>query len=101
MLCVANIGPGRAKNADKVKAGMLEEALIFRREDGMDERRRQVLVTHRAPLFALTVEKIGNELRLNLRRSEVCAAVQRPNAANHLAVELDGNRVAPAKVGKL
>ena len=71
---VAHVGPGRPHDAHKVEAAVLEEALVFGRHDGVYQGGRQVLVEHRAALFARAVEEISNQLRLDFCAAHIRAA---------------------------
>ena len=49
---VAEVGPGRADDADEVEAAVFEEALVFGGDDRVDQVGRDVVVADRAALFA-------------------------------------------------
>ena len=66
---VADVGPGGAGNADEVETAVLEETLVFGGDNGVDQRWWEVVVANRAALFAGAIEKVGDELRLNVRRA--------------------------------
>src|SRR5260370_26811299 len=80
---------------------MLEKALVFRGKNGVNQRGRQIVVAYGPALFAGTVEKIGDELRLDFRGPEFCAAGNRPDRADVLARKLNCQRVGAGKVRKL
>ena len=95
MRSVAQVIPGGAEDPNEVESRMLEKAFVFRRENRVDQRRRQVLVAHG------TVKEVGDEFRLDIGRAEFRSAVQWTDGPDGLARELHGDRVVPGKIGKL
>ena len=95
------ICPGRADDANEVEAAVFEEALIFCRDDGVDQRRRNVVVADGAALFARGVEEIGDEFGLDVSGDEVVAPAERANRSDFLAGESDGDRVRGGEVREL
>src|SRR5882672_9535039 len=71
IMSMPDVGPCRADDADEVKAGVLEEALVFRGENGLYQLGRQIVVTYRTALFAKAVEEVGDQLRLDFRGAHV------------------------------
>ena len=67
----AEVVESRAKHADHIQRAVLEESLILRSEHRMHHHRRQIVEPHHAPLFARTVEKIRDQLRLDFSRIEL------------------------------
>jgi len=57
---VAQVVPGCAEDADEVESRMLEEALVLRGEDRVDQDGRNIFVADRAALLSGTVKKIGD-----------------------------------------
>ncbi len=96
---VAQVGPGRARDAHKVEAAMFEKAFVFRGHDRVHQRGRQVLVENRAALFSRAVEKIGDQFRLDFGAAHVGAAGKRPNIANGLAGELNRQAIGAREIG--
>ncbi len=98
---VAEVGPGGAEDADEVETTVVEEALVFGGENGMDEIGGKVVVTDGAAFLACAVEEVGDEFRLDLRGAEICPATQWTDGADTFGAELYGQGVSTAEVGKL
>ncbi len=94
---VAKIGPRGAHNAHDVEAAMLEEALVFRGHDGVNECRGQILIQHRAALFAGAVKQIGDQFRLDFGAAQIGAASERTDGTNGFAGELHAQRVGTGR----
>ena len=58
---LGDVDPGGADKADRIEAGVLEEALVLGGEDGVDEDLGDVLELDLAALLAGAVEQIGEE----------------------------------------
>src|SRR5216684_1702035 len=95
---VAQVSPGGAGDAQEVEAAMLEKALVLRGENGVHEKRGEIVVADGAALLARAVEEIGDELRLDLGVIEGVAAAERADGANGFAVELHVQRIAADEV---
>src|SRR5258708_32312901 len=91
---VAQVSPGGAGDAQEVEAAMLEKALVLRGENGVHEKRGQIVVADGAALLARPVEEIGEEVRLALGVIGRVAAPERGDGANAFAGQLPGERIA-------
>ena len=86
---VAQVGPRRAQNAHGIETGVLEKSLVFRGENRVQERLRNVGVAHRPALFARTIKQIRDQLGLDVRARKLVAAAERPDGTDGLAGKLD------------
>ena len=82
-------------DAQRVEAGVLKEALVFGRDNGIDQQPRNIRVVHDAPLLAVTVVKIGNKLRLELELAAVGIVLKRDDFRNSATGELDDAGLFP------
>src|ERR1700730_3278967 len=98
---VAQIRPSRAANAHEVETAMLEEALILRGENRVDQQRGKIVVADRAAFLTQAVEQISDELRLNFGVVDRVAAAERADSANGLARKLHVQRISADKVREL
>src|SRR5437667_12728028 len=86
---VAQVGPRRAQNAHGIETGVPEKSLVFRGENRVQERLRNVGVAHRPALFARTIKQIRDQLGLDVRARKLVAAAERPDGTDGLAGKLD------------
>jgi|SRR5882672_10696206 len=63
---VAQVGPGRTQNADRIKARMLEKAPVFHGKHGIAQNLRNVVIADGAALLTGAVKQTGQKFRLNL-----------------------------------
>src|SRR6266849_752051 len=98
---VAQVSPGCASDTHEVEAAMLEKTLVLRGQDGVYEKRGEIVIADRTALLAQAVEEIGNELRLDLRAFEGIAAAEGADGSNGLAGELHVQRIGANEVRKL
>ena len=68
---------------------MLEEALVFGRENGLHQHFGNVVEMHDAALLAVAVREVGDELRLDLELSAWRAVGSRDDAGNFTVRKLD------------
>ena len=61
-----HIDVGGLDDADRIEAGVLEEALVFGRSDGLHQDWRNVVELHHPPLLAVAAGEVGDQLRLEL-----------------------------------
>ena len=64
--CSVTIDPGRAHDADRIEAGVLEEMFILGGQHRVHHHLGNIVEVHDAPLLALAVEQIGDQLRLQM-----------------------------------
>ena len=62
----AQIHPGRAGDSNRIEAAVLKEVLVFRREKRVHHHLWNIVIPHHAPLLALGVEQIADQLRLEI-----------------------------------
>ncbi len=80
---------GGLDDADGVEAGVLEEALIFGRGDGLDQHRGDVRELDHAALLAVGPGDVGDELRLELILAAGGVVLERDDLRDPAAGELD------------
>ncbi len=93
----AKVHPGRAEHANGIKARVIEEALVFGREQGIHQDFRQVFEAHRAALLARAVEEIGQQLGLNLSAVDGGVVTEGTNLADFIAGEVHTECVFPVE----
>src|SRR5258708_32789602 len=91
---VAQVRPSGARDAHEVEAAMLEEALVLGGQNGVDEKRGEIVIADRPALLARAVEQIGDELRLDLSVVDRVAPAERTDRTNGLAGKLHIQRIA-------
>jgi hypothetical protein len=84
-----DVHPDGLDNADRIEAGVLEEALVLGRNDGVAQHLRDVGVLHQAALFAILVEKVGDQLGLEQVLGSFGIVAQADDLGNTIAGELD------------
>lgn len=94
----ADIHPGGTEDTDGVETGVLKEALILSREDGVAEDHRNVFVADYSLLLAGSVEEVGQKLWFQFVDGSGAVVLQRDNLLNPVAGELDGGRLL-VKIG--
>src|SRR5437879_12051534 len=98
---VPQVGPRRSRDADEVKASVLEETLVLGGKNRVHQNYRQILIAHGPALLARAVKKIGNEFRLDFRGIKVCAAAKRLDGLNALSPGLYSQGIAAGNIRKL
>ena len=63
---VAQVGPGRAQNPDRIESRMLEKAPVFHGKHGIAQNLRNIVVADGAALLAGAVKQARQKFRLNL-----------------------------------
>ncbi len=88
---VPQIGPSGAHDANQIETRMLEKTLVLGRKQGLLQYFGNVFKADASPLFARAVEKVGQELRFDLRAGP--GRSHRPRDAGFVCC---GRRTAPA-----
>ena len=95
------VRPGRPEQAARVEPAVLEEAVILRRQHGVEEHERHVAEAHRAVLLTGTIVRAGQDLGLEGGGADVVPLAG--HACDAVVVDLDphalgGHSGAPAQV---
>ena len=95
---MAQVGPGGAEDADRINAGMLEEAPVLDRQHGVSQHFGDVVEIDGAAFLTGVIEQAGEHFRLDFGGIQQRAAIHRMNILNFLAAEGNDNSVLPAKI---
>src|SRR5579864_2540264 len=79
----------RLHDAERIEAAVLEEALVFSRNDGVDQDFRNVVEMDQPALLAIAVVEIRDQLRLKLKLAAVRVVLERDDLGDPAARELD------------
>src|SRR4029077_752852 len=96
---VAQIGPGRAQNADRIKPWMLEKAPVFHGQHRIAQNFRNVVIADGAALLARAVKQAGQKFRLDFGGIQSGSAIEGTDPLDFAALEIHDQLVLWPKIG--